>query len=100
MAKSDSFGGMVEAEDSSESSSAAEHLPLRELTSQSGGIGKWLFQVPEEPRVREYEYTWNGRPYKGKRFEVPMQSPEAGSYCMGQFKCEQGESGEGKAMLH
>ena len=70
----------------SESKSAAEHLPLRELTPQSGGIGKWLLQVAEDPRVREYEYTWNGKVGKGKKFEVTLLSPEAGSYCMGQYK--------------
>ena len=75
---------MVEAP--SESTSAAEHLPLRELTPQSGGIGTWLLQVAEEPRVREYEYTWSGKTCKGKRFEIPLVSAEAGSYCMGQYR--------------
>ena len=75
---------MVEAP--SESTSAAEHLPLRELTPQSGGIGTWLLQVAEEPRVREYEYTWSGKSCKGKRFEMILLSPESGSYCMGQYK--------------
>ena len=69
-----------------ESKSAAEHLPLRELTPQSGGIGTWLLQVADAPRVAEYEYTWNGKSCKGKRFEVTLLSPEAGSYCVGQYK--------------
>ena len=68
------------------SESAAEHLPLRELTPQSGGIGTWLLQVAAEPRVREYEYTWSGKTCKGKRFEIPLVSAEAGSYCMGQYR--------------
>ena len=66
--------------------SAAEHLPLRELTPQSGGIGTWLLHVAEKPRAREYEYTWNGKSNKGKQFEMMLQSPEIGSYCMGQYK--------------
>ena len=61
----DYIGGMVDAP--SESKSAAEHLPLRELTPQSGGIGTWLLQVAEAPRVRVYEYTWSGKSCKGKR---------------------------------
>ena len=60
----DYIGGMADAP--SASKSAAEHLPLRELTPQSGGIGTWLLQVAEKPRVREYEYTWNGTTGKGK----------------------------------
>ena len=80
----DYIGGMVDAP--SASKSAAEHLPLCELTPQSGGIGSWLFQVGEAPRVREYEYTWNGKVGKGKKIEVTLLSPEAGSYCMGQYK--------------
>ena len=51
---------------STEGQGAANHLPLRELTQQSGGIGTWLLQVAEKPRVREYEYTWNGKTGKGK----------------------------------
>ena len=70
----------------SESKSAAEHLPLRELTPQSGGIGTWLLQVAEAPRVCEYEYTWSGKNCKGKRFETILLSPETGSYCIGQYK--------------
>ena len=61
----DYIGGMVDAP--SASKSVAEHLPLRELTPQSGGIGTWLLQVAEKPRVREYEYTWNGKTGKGKK---------------------------------
>ena len=70
----------------SESESVAEHLPLRELTPQSGGIGKWLLQVAEAARVYEYEYTWNGKGCKGKRIEMILLSPEPGSYCIGQYK--------------
>ena len=71
---------------SSEGQSAANHLPLRELTQQSGGIGTWLLQVAEAPRVCEYQYTWNGKSCSGKRFEMILLSPEAGSYCIGQYK--------------
>ena len=60
----DYIGGMADAP--SASKGVAEHLPLRELTPQSGGIGTWLLQVAEKPRVREYEYTWNGETGKGK----------------------------------
>ena len=63
----DYIGGMVDAP--SESKSAAEHLPLRELTPQSGGIGTWLLQGAEVPRVREYEYTWNGKSNKSKQID-------------------------------
>ena len=80
----DNIGGMAVA--LGESKSAAEHLPLRELTPQSGGIGKWLLLVAEEPRVCEYEYTWSGKTCKGKRFETILLSPEIGSYCIGQYK--------------
>ena len=59
----DYIGGMADALSASES--AAEHLPLRELTPQSGGIGTWLLQVAEKPRVREYDYTWSGKTGKG-----------------------------------
>ena len=70
----------------SDNKSVAEHLPLRELTPQSGGIGKWLLKVAEAPRVREYEYTWSGKNCKGKRFEMILLSPEIGAYCRGQYK--------------
>ena len=70
----------------SDNKSAAEHLPLRELTPQSGGIGTWLLQVAEAPRVCEYEYTWNGKSCKAKRFEMILLSPDAGAYCIGQYK--------------
>ena len=80
----DYIGGMADAP--SASKSAAEHLPLRELTPQSGGIGTWLLQVAEKPRVREYEYTWNGKTGKGNTFEMILLSPEAGAYCMSQYK--------------
>ena len=72
--------------DASKSERAAEYLPLRELTPQSGGIGSWLLQVAETPRVYEYEYTWNGKNHKGKRFEIILMSSEIGSYCIGQYK--------------
>jgi len=65
---------------------AVEYLPLHELTPQSGGIGSWLLQVAETPRVYEYEYTWNGKNLKGKRFEIILMSSEIGSYCIGQYK--------------
>ena len=52
-------GGMVDA--CGDSMSAAEHQLLRELTPQSGGIGKWLLRVAETPLVREYTYSWNGK---------------------------------------
>ena len=69
-----------------DSMSAAEHQPLRELTPQSGGIGKWLLKVAETPLVREYTYSWNGKNNTGKRFEMIMLSSEPGAYCMGQFR--------------
>ena len=69
-----------------DSVSVAEHQLLRELTPQSGGIGKWLLRVAETPLVREYTYSWNGKNNKGKRFEMIMLSSEPGAYCMGQFK--------------
>ena len=78
------IGGMVDAR--GDSMSAAEHQPLRELTPQSGGIGKWLLKVAEPPLVREYKYTWSGKEYTGKRFEMILLSSETGAYCMGQFK--------------
>ena len=69
-----------------DSMSAAEHQLLRELTPQSGGIGKWLLRVAETPLVREYKYTWSGKDYNGKRFEMILLSSEPGAYCMGQFR--------------
>ena len=74
----DYIGGMADLPEANQS--AAEHLPLRELTPQSGGIGTWLLQVAEAPRVCEYEYTWSGKSCKGKRFEMILLSPEAGAY--------------------
>ena len=71
---------------SNENKSGAEHLPLRELTPQSGAIGTWLLQVADVPRVHEYEYTWNGKTIKGKRLEMILMSQEPGSYCIGQNK--------------
>ena len=69
-----------------DSMSAAEHQLLRELTPQSGGIGKWLLRVAETPLVREYTYSWNGKNNTGKRFEMIMLSSEPGACCMGQFR--------------
>ena len=70
----------------SESKNAATHLPLCELAPRSGGIGPWLLLVADTPRVCDYECTWNGKRCKGKRFEINLLSPEAGSYCIGQYR--------------
>ena len=78
------IGGMADAP--SESKSAAEHLPLRELTPQRGGIGTWLLLVSDTPRVREYACAWNGKRCKGTRSEMNLLPPEAGSYCIGQYR--------------
>ena len=69
---------------------AAESVPdtskyqsLKELTPQSAGIGTWLQQVVEAPQIWEYSHTYNGKPVKGKRFEVTLVSPDASVYCIG-----------------
>ena len=59
---------------------------LEELTPQSGSIGTWLLAIVDEPRQWEYEYSYNGRKIKGKRFEVILVGSDPGVYCIGAFR--------------
>ena len=43
-------------------------------------------KVTEKPREWEYTYTWNGKQYDAKRFEVTLVSQESHAYCVGTFK--------------
>ena len=63
-----------------------EYQSLKELTPQSAGIGTWLVTVAEAPRQWEYNYAYNGKQCKGKRFEVNLVSADAGVYCIGAFR--------------
>ena len=43
---------------------ASKYQSLKELTPQNTGIGTWLLQVAEAPRIWEYSYTYNGKQVK------------------------------------
>ena len=67
----------------------SKYQSLKELTPQSAGIGTWLLQVAEAPRIWEYSYTYNGKQVQGKRFEVTLVSPDANVYCIGFVRRQQ-----------
>ena len=70
-------------ESAPEQGAEKDFQPLRELTPQSAGIGKWLLSIPEEPLMWEYEFSANGRKIKGKRLEAILVSKDATAYCVG-----------------
>ena len=60
--------------------------PLRNLTKQSAGIGKWTLKVATEPSDQECKWTKNGQSNTGRKLECIFVSGVSEEYCQGTFK--------------